>query len=265
MPRMWRLITTDAPETGAWNMAVDRALLMSSARGGPPTLRVYRWAAPTASLGRFQPATDADVAVCARFGIDVVRRPTGGRGVLHDDEVTYSVTARAADGVPRSVRASYAFIGAAIARAYGLLGVPAELVGAHRGRRGSAACYLAATQADLSLAGAKLSGSAQVWEGGACLQHGSFVLSRDVAREAAVFRLPPDAAEELAARTATLADALGVRPAVRDVTAAVAAGFADGLGVRLECGALTLDELRGARALVESFAVAQAAGGTLRV
>jgi lipoate-protein ligase A len=251
----WRLIV-DPVMPGALNMAVDGALQASRAAGGPPTLRLYRWETPTASLGRFQPLEDVDLDACRRLGVDVVRRATGGRGVLHDDELTYAVIATEADGLPRGVAASYRHIGAALVDAYRLLGVPAELTAAHRGRRGSAACYLAATQADLSLAGAKLSGSAQVWTDGVCLQHGSFVVTRDVAREAAVFRLDASATAELAGETVTIAQAAGEAPAHDALVDAVVTAFGRVLGVQLAPGALSGAELDEARAAQGAHEVA---------
>lgn len=244
----WRLLIDDADD-GAWNMAVDGALLRSRASGGVPTLRLYRWCRPTASLGRFQPLEDVDLEVCRHRGVDVVRRATGGRGVLHDDELTYSVTAAEADGVPRGVAASYRHLGQALLAAYVGLGVPAELTAGHAGRKGSAACYLAATQADLSLAGAKLSGSAQVWAEGAVLQHGSFVVSRDVEREASVFRLTRDAAEALCHDAVTIEGATGERPAIDALREAVVSGFESALGIELEPGTLSAEEEECARSL----------------
>jgi len=109
-------------------MALDRAVLEGRAAGtSPPTLRLYRWQVPTVSLGRFQPLAQVDLDVCGRRGFDVVRRPTGGRGVLHDDEVTYGIVAGTADGVPRGVAASYRHLSGALAEAYSLLGVPAQV------------------------------------------------------------------------------------------------------------------------------------------
>jgi lipoate-protein ligase A len=169
--------------------------------------------------------------------------------------VTYAVIATEADGIPRGVRASYAHLGAGLVHAYGLLGVPAELTGAHRGRRGSAACYLAATQADLSLAGAKLSGSAQVWEGGACLQHGSFVLTRDIAREGAVFGLDDEASAALGTDTVTIEQATGRRPEVAEVSAAISGGLSAVLGVHFTAGALTARESALARSLARDSGV----------
>src|SRR6266446_9184337 len=87
----WRLLV-DAPAGGAWNMAVDEVLLDGVAAGStPPTLRFYEWAPPCLSLGYFQAFEVVDVAGCRSLGVDVVRRPTGGRAILHDRELTYSV------------------------------------------------------------------------------------------------------------------------------------------------------------------------------
>jgi len=244
---VWRLII-DGPVPGATNMAVDAAVLASRRAGSSlPTLRLYRWEVPTVTIGRFQKIEGVDLAVCETRGFDVVRRPTGGRGVLHDDELTYSVVADLADGVPRGVVGSYQHLSSALAEAYRTLGVEAELTRRSRGPGGSAACYLHATQADLSLGAAKLSGSAQVWSGDTVLQHGSFVRTRDIDAESAVFMLGEQGSASLAATTATLADALGAAPAIDTIAEAVVAAFGTVLGITLEPGSLS-DEERGAAA-----------------
>ncbi len=252
MSARWRLILDGACD-GAWNMAVDAALLRSGAEGGPPTLRLYRWRVPTVTLGRYQPRSEVDAGACERHGVDVVRRATGGRGVLHDDELTYSVVASPACGLPRGVRASYEYLGRALVAAYARLGVRAQLTASRRGRKGSAACYLSATQADLSLEGAKLSGSAQVWSDGTCLQHGSFVISRDTVREAEVFRLDAEAAGALDREAVTILGATGRRPGLEELAAAVAGGFADALGAVLEPDALSQSEQEAAGSMCASF------------
>jgi lipoate-protein ligase A len=241
--RVWRLVL-DGPRDGGLNMALDRVLLERRAAGlCPATLRLYSWNRPTVTLGRFQSADDVDAESCTRRGFDVVHRPTGGRGVLHDDEVTYAVVAAVADGVPRGVAASYRHFSAALAEAYRSLGVPAELTSRSRGRAGAGACYMHATQADLSLGAAKLSGSAQVWHGDAVLQHGSFVISRDVEAEADVLRMGEEGAKELASAAVTLEDALGTRPSRGEVAAAAVRGFEHALGVSFEPEELTTAEL----------------------
>jgi len=252
----------DGPADGAWNMAVDRAVLAARARGAaPPTLRLYWWQVPTVSLGHFQRADDVDLGACGEAGIDVVRRPTGGRGVLHDNELTYSMVAGLDDGVPRGVSASYRWLSAPLVGAYRTLGVDATLTTRSRGER-SAACYLHATNADLSLGAAKLSGSAQVWDGSAVLQHGSFVIDRDVEAEARLFRLDARARQALTDRTATLAGALGRAPGRGEIADAVTGALSREFGVTLEPGMLSAAEREHAEFLVRAFRVLSDERGT---
>ena len=249
----WRLICHGA-DRGDRNMAIDRAMLDAHEAGlVPPTLRLYRWSGPTVSLGRFQRAEDVDRSFCAAEGIDLCRRPTGGRGVLHDDEITYSIVAGVRDGVPRGVSASYRMLCGALVEAYRALGIGADLTGRPRGERAAGACYLHATHADLSFGAAKLSGSAQVWSGSSCLQHGSFVISRDVAREASVFRLEPSGAAALDRSTETILGILGSRPTEAEMVAGIVAGVARGLGVRFDEDTLTAVESEAADGLVGAF------------
>jgi lipoate-protein ligase A len=257
---VWRLII-DGPVPGAENMALDRAVLASRRDGVcAATLRLYLWDVPTVTIGRFQPPEQVDLEACSRRGFDVVRRPTGGRGVLHDDELTYSVVAHVDDGIPRGVAASYRHLSAALAEAYRSLGVAAELTQRSRGPAGSAACYLHATQADLSLGAAKLSGSAQVWSGDAVLQHGSFVRTRDVAAESEVFGLGESGRSALVASTATLVDALGSAPPVQAIADAVVDAFERVMGIRLLGGEMSETE----RSLADSLAGEQAVQTAVR-
>lgn len=248
----WRLVVDGAGD-GAWNMAVDEALLEARRAGrSGPVLRMYRWRAPTVTLGRYQSAADVDLEACAALGVDVVRRPTGGRGVLHDDELTYAVIASTEDGLPRGVAASYRLLGEALAEAYRLLGVGAELTARDRHAGRSGACYLHASRADLSLGAAKLSGSAQVWRQHTCLQHGSFVRSRDAALEARVFGLDAAERRSLERSTATLASALGDPPPLMEVASAVREAFARVLGVEAMPSTLAASESRVAASLVRA-------------
>ena len=97
MSGVWRLII-DSPAHGAWNMAVDEAILEQTGRGeSPPTLRLYDWQPACLSLGYAQPFADVDVDRLKERGWELVRRPTGGRAILHVDELTYSVSAPASD------------------------------------------------------------------------------------------------------------------------------------------------------------------------
>lgn len=233
---VWRLII-DGPVDGALNMALDRAAQYGRDEGiVPPTLRLYEWSEPTVTIGHFQSTEGIDVGYCAAEGIKVARRPTGGRGVLHDDELTYALIASVEDGIPRGVAASYRYLSTALADAYHRLGVGAELVCHDRQDTATSACYLSTTRADLSLGALKLSGSAQVWSGGTVLQHGSFTRSRDIVREARVFRLDERAAQRFAAQTVSLDMVLGEAPATTRIAEAVIAAFEHVLGIELRPG-----------------------------
>ena len=232
-------------------MALDRAIqLARQADAVPPTLRLYRWLHPTVTLGRFQDASGVDREQCVLRGVDLVRRFTGGRGVLHDDELTYSVIAGVADGIPRGTAASYRMLCSALAETYRLLGVDAALTARPRGDGSSAACYLHATPADLSLGMAKLSGSAQVWTADTVLQHGSFTRSRDVGAEASIFRLSGEEARRMSEESVTMADALGKAPSADVIVTAARAAFELALDVRFEAGAVSDEERLTAQVLL---------------
>src|SRR3982074_669972 len=124
----WRLLL-DPPAPGAWNMAVDEVLLDGVAAGTtPPTLRFYEWMPPCLSLGYFQPFDVVDIDGCRALGIEVVRRPTGGRAILHDRELTYSVALPASLlGHDGGVLPTYYRLSLALQDGLCRLGVPATL------------------------------------------------------------------------------------------------------------------------------------------
>jgi len=252
MTAVWRLLE-HGPVDGALNMAIDRAVQVAREEGSsPPTLRLYQWSRPTVTLGRFQDVASVDQDACTAEGVDIVRRFTGGRGVLHDDELTYAVVAGTDDGVPRGVAASYRHLCEALVAAYRAIGVDAALTNRDRGIADSAACYLQTTRADVSVGSRKLSGSAQVWFGSTVLQHGSFVLSRDPSREARVFRLDPEDAHKLHDASRALDELMPQRPTTSEVAAAVRLGFSQALGIELVPGDLTAAEAEMARELLGS-------------
>lgn len=252
--RPWRLVVEPSPVDGALNMATDTSIQQLCAAGlAPPTIRIYTWARPTVSIGKFQDLGSVDVALCRALGIDLVRRPTGGSGVLHDDEVTYSVVASTLDGVPTGVLASYRWLCRGVEAAFRLLGLDARITRHARDGSRTSACYLRTAQADISLGTQKLSGAAQVWMGETVLQHGSFVISRDAEREARVFRLGAEGSAALAQRTATLSDRVGGIPEREEVVRAIRLGFPDGLGITVCEGSLSASESMRARSMA-SFA-----------
>jgi lipoate-protein ligase A len=161
-------------------MAIDEALLDRARETGEGVVRVYSWLRPTISFGRNQRVRGAyDPARAAEAGLDVVRRMTGGRALVHHREITYSVGAPAHDG--DDLRASYARINALLVDALRQLGVDVLIAG--RSDRlpppGSAPCFERPAEGELVHAGRKLVGSAQVRERGAWLQHGSLLVHDD--------------------------------------------------------------------------------------
>jgi lipoate-protein ligase A len=217
----WRLLDTGARE-GAWNMACDVALMARARRTGESVFRVYAWSSPTLSFGRHEAARGRyDAAKIAADDVQVVRRPTGGRALLHDREVTYSVTAPVNSG--ESLPASMHRINQWLLRTLHRLGVPAVEAEAPRSMRPEgASCFAMPAPGELTLAGRKLVGSAQVRHDGALLQHGSILLDDDQSRIAG-FAVGPFLSS---APAATLRSALGPHVAydtVRDVLLEVVA------------------------------------------
>ena len=165
----WRFLDSGAAD-GATNMATDAALMAQARRTGGGTFRVYAWDRPTLSLGRHERARDRfDPDRIAAHGVGVVRRPTGGRALLHDGEVTYSVTAPVGS---LSLGESYAVINALLLDALARLGVRATVAAAARRplRPEGAACFAEPSDGELTVGGAKLVGSAQLREDGALLE-----------------------------------------------------------------------------------------------
>ena len=161
-------------------MALDHALMERARRSGERVLRVYSWSQPTLSLGRHQVARDRiDTRAARELGVALVRRPTGGRALLHHREVTYSITTTLAPD--DSVRAWYAAINEILMRALGLLAVPAMV--APRARKtllpSTAACFVQPDEGEITVDGRKLVGSALLREQDALLQHGSILLADD--------------------------------------------------------------------------------------
>ena len=176
----------DAPAPGAENMRRDLSLLDACARGAiPGAVRLYGFSPACLSLGRMQALDDVDLEACARDGIDVVRRPSGGRAVLHDQEVTYSVVCRSTDPTfGGRVLESCSRIHEAVAAGLALLGVrttpramPADVRRDAREGAAVADCFARpAAHELLDDRGRKLVGSAQARRAGALLQHGSVLL-----------------------------------------------------------------------------------------
>lgn len=241
----WRLVDTP-PAPGAWNMAVDEALADGVRDGGPPVLRVYRWSPPCLSLGRNQPSDGYDRDALRSRGIDVVRRPTGGRAVLHHRELTYSVAAR--EDELGTLRQAYAAINRALVAGLLRLGVDARLHPAGPDRApvpSLAPCFEQPVEGEVTAGGRKLVGSAQRRERGVMLQHGSLPIHDD---QSAVPQLMlPGHVVAAGDAPSTLAALLGREPRWDEVVDALAEGWMEAFGVGLQRGGLTALEAERAR------------------
>jgi lipoyl(octanoyl) transferase len=239
-PRRWRLLDDlDRERSAAAQMAADEALLESVVRGAAPALRLYRWHPPALSLGRFQPDADVDGEACRRLGVEVVRRPTGGQGLLHGADLTYAVAMPRPGGAAGGVDAVYRWLAQALVGGLGRLGVDAA-VARHDGPAGPV-CFAGQQGADLRVGDRKVCGSAQVRRDDAVLQHGSILLGRLPFDETDVLRPRPGTAgltrRQLRAATVTLEE-LGAANAPRTVAAALVEGFAATLDLTFD---LTVD------------------------
>jgi len=193
----WRFIDS-GPSPGAQNMAIDEELLRDAAAGvGAPVLRFYAWDPPAVSLGRFQDeASSIDIDACRRLGIDIVRRITGGRAVLHHRELTYSIISPAANALfPRNVLGTYKVIAEGLLAGFNNLGIKADMA-ARPGNRiakvkqvpRDPSCFAMPSWYEILVQGRKIVGSAQRRTAGAFLQHGSILMNYDPVLEAEVIR-----------------------------------------------------------------------------
>ncbi len=237
---VWQFRNTGR-RNGAFNMVYDEQLAQSLVSSeGRCTVRFYGWQPPAISLGWHQDAGEIDVEKCADAGIDVVRRPTGGRAILHSDEVTYSVVMTASQ---KSVLTVYQQISEALVTGLRSLGADVALEKSQPHfpslyrTSSSVACFASAARYEIHIAGRKLVGSAQrrfARSNGeeVVLQHGSILLGPDHLRMVDFLKsLREDQRDrlkrELRAKTVDLSSALGKRVEYDDAVAALKRGFED--------------------------------------
>jgi lipoate-protein ligase A len=235
--RSWEL-RLDPAADGETNMGIDRRLLEALDRSSEPrtVVRFYRWVRPTLSLGRNQrPDTAADLDFCKARGIDVVRRPTGGQAVLHDDELTYAVVSNEPGSFEGgSVYGTYRRVSEALAEGYRRLGVPVVLAPGG-GRSASPGdthpCFATSSRFELTVGGRKIVGSAQRRLRRAFLQHGSMPIRVDRRLLAGATRFPD--ASALDSQIVGLSECLPEVPGPEALSRAVVLGFEATFGVRL--------------------------------
>lgn len=248
---VWRLVRSGRAD-GATNMAVDEAILRAvSSRDAAPTLRLYGWAPACLSLGRGQAVTDVDRGAVEAAGYDLVRRPTGGRAILHIDELTYCVVAPEREPrVGGGVVESYRRLSAGLVRGLERLGVTDILADERVENRDAEGpvCFEVPSDYEITVGGKKLVGSAQMRARGVVLQHGAVPLHGDIARICPLLAGHPDPAR-VRARATTVESVLGRRVGWEEAAEAMIAGFAEALELQLETEELTSEECAAAQAL----------------
>jgi len=234
MMRVWHLLVEPVPLRGSWNMAVDEILFTKAQAERSTFLRFYRWERPTASIGYSQDVRHvAEVEYCLRHGVDLVRRITGGKLVLHHREITYAVASADTETFGATVGESYGRISRGLMRGLELLGLAPRLAETSPEAyiKGTMPCFAFPARDEVEVGGRKIIGSAQKRTGTAFLQHGSIPLESDEELLRAVAR--PGGGGGGAGMT-SLAAAVGRPLSFEEAADHLARGLAEFFAVRLE-------------------------------
>lgn len=237
------------PQDGITNMATDQAIMEAAGDGRVlPTLRLYRWQPACLSLGYAQSVTDVDEQRLQSKGWMLVRRPTGGRAILHTDELTYSISLPQDNPlVEGDIVTSYRRLTEGLKRGLEMLGLESDSKRQSSGSQGSAVCFETPSHYELTVDGKKLVGSAQVRRQKAVLQHGSLPLYGDITRICDALTYPDEitrfeAKEKVGKRAITLEKALGKSVTWESAAEAIIEGFMNTFDIEFEEDFLTPDE-----------------------
>ncbi len=234
----WRLVKT-ITDNGAMQMAIDEAILTARIKSGAPnTLRFFSWHPSCVTIGFFQSLKEeVEIAKAQDMGVDLVRRYTGGGAVLHEDELTYSLTV-SEENVSSDIVESYKEICGGIIEALRSLGIESEFKPIN----------------DIVVGNKKISGNAQTRKAGVVLQHGTILSGLDLEKMFSILKVPDEkikdklikVAEE---RVTSLKAQLGREVAFEEIEKAMVKGFEKAFKVKIKAGELTPEELRTAEKL----------------
>jgi lipoate-protein ligase A len=269
----WRLIK-DSYHTGFMNMAIDEAIMIAHREGlVPPTIRFYQWSPPTVSLGYFQDLKkEINIDVCKNLGIDIVRRPTGGKAVLHDKELTYSFIIKENHPlVNGSILETYKKISGGIIRGLSYLGINAELVPLREKLKSTPSgneakseiphsdiksiCFSVPSQYEVQVKGKKIVGSAQVRKREIVLQHGSLLIELEKDKLFSVFNFPSAKIREklkTGFKATSLKEILKKKINFSELSKILPRGFEEEFGAKLVEGKLTKQEEKISKDLLEN-------------
>ncbi len=263
---VWRFIDSGncSPD---FNMALDEALLDWHSSGKfPPVVRFYGWNPPTLSIGYFQKAEkEIDLEAVKQHGLGFVRRPTGGRGVLHEHELTYSViVSEDHPNMPKTVTEAYRVISEGILKGFCHLGLDAYFAVPKTAEERealktprSAVCFDAPSWYELVVEGRKVAGSAQTRQKGVILQHGSILLDLDEDKLFSLFKYPNARVKErmqkaFKSKAVAINDISPRRVSLEEAKQAFYKGYAEGLNIELEPYQLTEEEQKYVQKIAEN-------------
>ena len=247
---IWRLISF-ARLNAFENMATDEAIFRANQRtGSPPTLRFYSWSPPSVSLGYFQAAREeVDIEACRRYSVDIVRRPTGGKAVLHENDLTYAVIASDHNPLfPRDILGTYKVISSCIAQGLSELGIEAEMEGNGRSYQDDslkAACFSSPSRYELLAKNKKICGSAQLRSKGIFLQHGAILVDFDPVKTCDLLLPEGDRrwqTAKLRRSVTSICEQVGAPVPVENICRVMKNGFEKKLDIELVEGCLTAHE-----------------------
>ncbi len=234
MTEQWRLLETGV-HTAAMNMAIDRAVLVTNSEEKvPPTVRFYGWQPPAITIGYFQSLTEeVDLNHCQKYGVDYVRRITGGGAVFHEKELTYSIVVSESDPhMPKNIMESYGRICGALIKGLSRLGITSTYVPIN----------------DIVANGKKISGNAQTRKTKTVLQHGTIILDVDVDKMFSLLRVPNEKIKDkmiadVKQRVTSLRHLLGREPTFEETAQAMKRGFEEEFDITLVKGSLLPEEI----------------------
>ncbi|MFE6167496.1 lipoate--protein ligase family protein [Viridibacillus arvi] len=257
MKTTWYFINS-GPCSPAFNMALDEALLHWHSKGLiPPVIRFYEWNPATLSIGYFQRAEkDIDFEQLHKLNVGFVRRPTGGRAVLHEHELTYSIIVNEDyPDMPKTVTEAYRVLSEGLLLGFRNLGLDAyfsipdsEEKRADLKTPKSAVCFDAPSWYELVVEGKKVAGSAQTRQEGVILQHGAILIDLDEEKLISLFKFPSEASKERMRKhlpqKAVAINQLAQKPVdVETCISAFRKGFEDGLDIELVPYTLTKEQI----------------------
>ncbi|HIE65134.1 MAG: biotin/lipoate A/B protein ligase family protein [Nitrospira sp.] len=249
----WRLII-NPPLAPARNMAIDEAIAIAfSKKKVPPTLRLYQWSRPTFSIGSFQTLDTHWLDYLNRLNVNIVRRMTGGQGLLHDREMTYSVIASTKDPLfSGGIKRTFHSIAKGLLAGLQEIGTEGKIHGPSQGRRlarkKDPLCFAATSGYEITARGKKLIGSAQRRWKAHFLQHGSLILEAWIPGSETFPKEGPRMASD---KQITLAELLPTLPEMGSLERAMKTGFETALQIHFVLGQLTTEETESTERLIK--------------